>query len=207
MSIRIILDQLKKEKDPLKYLEKELKKTNDKELKKEIEKLIEKEKSKNKEKEQIKAKIPSLEQIAMSLPRLQETRTERLVDYQSRSRSRVILAGVPQQEGQQRKQQGYSEDYGSNIKSDYVTTKADFQKSLESSGLTSRAGFETTTESRHAIQQKAGDRREYIETRNNLNIQQEYSVREEAVKENLAGLNPDLKQAKKGRRIIGVYYG
>ncbi|MEK6856425.1 MAG: hypothetical protein AABX49_00260, partial [Nanoarchaeota archaeon] len=76
MSIKIILEQLKKEKNPLEYLEKELKKTSDKELKKEIEKLIEKEKLKSKkEPENKSAKIPSLEQIAMSIPRtrIQET--------------------------------------------------------------------------------------------------------------------------------------
>ncbi|MBS3151576.1 hypothetical protein J4443_04310 [Candidatus Woesearchaeota archaeon] len=218
MSIERILEQLKKEKDPLKYLENELdkaRKAGDKKLKNSIAELIEKEKSKNKnaeekkaKEEQSKIKIPSLEQIAMSIPRpgLPRVPTERLENYQSRTRARIMTPGLPQQEKTGRQQQGYSEDYGSNIRSDYIGTKADFQKSLEASGLTSRAGFTATAESKHAIQQKAGDRGEYIEARNNLNIQ-EYNVREIMVKENLVGLHPDLKQAKRGRKEIEVYHG
>ena len=213
MSIKVILEQLKKEKDPVKYLEKELKNTSDKEKKKEIEKLIEKEKLKNKKEEkkessETKARIPSLEQIARSVPRLTaETRTETIEDYHSRSRTRIIVPGLPQQENAAaRNQQGYSEEYGSNIKSDYLRTKAEFNKSLESSGLISKAGFTTTAESKHAIQQKAGDKREYMESRDNLNIQQ-YNVREGMIKEDLVGLNQDLKQAKRGRREIGIYHG
>lgn len=138
---------------------------------------------------------------------MRETRTETIEDYHSRSRARVIIPGLPQQgDTTARKQQGYSEDYGSNIKSDYLRTKADFNRSLETSGLISKAGFTTTAESKHAIQQKAGDRREYMESRDNLNIQQ-YNVREGMIKEDLVGLSSDLKQAKKGRREIGIYHG
>lgn len=215
MSIERILEQLKKEKDSLKYLEKELKKASDNKLKKDIELLIEKEKLKNKkekseknsEDKEAKIKIPSLEQIARSIPRMPETRTETIENYQSRARTRIIIPGLPQQQDQTaRQQQGYSEDYGSNIKSDYIRTKADFNMSLETSGLTTKAGFTTTAESKQAIQQRAGERREYIEARDNLNIQQ-YNVREGIMKEDLTGLPSDLKQAKRGRREIGVYHG
>ena len=216
MDIKRILEQLKKEKDPLKYLEKELAKVDNKELKKEIADLIEKLKNKKEEKtekksddKETKVKIPSLEQIAMSIPRSRppQVPTERLENYQSRARARIMIpGGLPQQEKTERQQQGYSEDYGSNIKSDYLRTKADFNRSLETSGLTTKAGFTTTAESKHAIQQKAGERREYMESRDNLNIQQ-YNVREGMIKEDLVGLSSDLKQAKKGRREIGIYHG
>ena len=213
MSVKRILEQLKKEKDPLKYLEKELKKTEDKKLRKEIEKLIEKEKLKNKEErkekganeEGIKTRIPSLEQIAASIPRTRAAPTETLENYQSRTRARVMVPGLPSQEGAQ-KQGSYSENYGSNVKSDYITTKGDFNRQLEVSGLTMRTGFTTTAESKHAIQQKAGGREEYMEARDNLNIEQ-YSVRGEMIKEDLIGLSPDLKQAKRGRRDIEIYHG
>ena len=213
MSIKIILEQLKKEKNPLEYLEKELKKTSDKELKKEIEKLIEIEKLKSKkEPENKSAKIPSLEQIAMSIPRtrIQETKTERLVDYQSRTRIITPGSSIPQsnlqaEQGKNR-QQSYSEDYGSNIKADYITTKSEFQRSLETSGLTTKAGFTTTAESKQAIQQRAGDRKDYIDTRDNLNMQQ-YNLRDEMVKEDLTGLTQDLKQARMRKKEIGVYHG
>ncbi len=217
MSIRVILEQLKKEKNPLEYLEKELKKTNDKELKKEIEKLIDKEKKSKKpegKKSEIKtaSNIPSLEHIAMSIPRarLPETSTERLVDYQSRARSTIPTSNLPQSplqsEQQKSRQRGYSEDYGSNIKADYITTKSEFQRSLETSGLTTKAGFTTTAESKHAIQQRAGERKDYMDARDNLNMQQ-YSLRDEMVKEDLTGLSSDLKQAKRGRSEIKSYHG
>ncbi len=214
MSIERILEQLKKEKDPLRYLEKELKKASDNKLRKDIAGLIEKLKNKNavkenkeeKEQPKVKVKIPSLEQIARSIPRLQETRTETKENYQSGARTRIITPGLLPQQEEAPRQQGYSEDYGSNIKSDYIRTKADFQKSLETSGLTAKAGFATTAESKHAIQQKAGDRREYMEARDNLNIQQ-YNIRDEMIKEDMTGLHPDLKQAKRGRKEIEVYHG
>ena len=134
----------------------------------------------------------------MSIPRpgLPRVPTERLENYQSRTRARIMTPGLPQQEKTGRQQQGYSEDYGSNIRSDYIGTKADFQKSLEASGLTSRAGFTATAESKHAIQQKAGDRGEYIEARNNLNIQ-EYNVRGIKVKEKLIRVESDIKKQQK----------
>ena len=211
MDIKGILEQLKKEKDKIKYLEKELKKINDKKLKGEIEKLIEKLKSDDKKKPaEEKIKIPSLEQIASSIPRarMQPVQTERIENYQSRSRARVIVpegAGAVAQQKMAR-QQGYNDNYGSNIKSDYIMTKADFNRQLETSGLMTRSGFTTTAESKHAIQQKAGDKREYMDDRDNLNIHQ-YNTRDEMIKENMIGLSSDLKQAKRGRREIEVYHG
>ncbi|MEK6856651.1 MAG: hypothetical protein AABX49_01405, partial [Nanoarchaeota archaeon] len=155
---------------------------------------------------------PSLEQIAMSIPRtrIQETKTERLVDYQSRTRIITPGSNIPQsnlqaEQGKNR-QQSYSEDYGSNIKADYITTKSEFQRSLETSGLTTKAGFTTTAESKHAIQQRAGERKDYMDTRDNLNMQQ-YNLRDEMVKEDLTGLTQDLKQARMRKKEIGVYHG
>ena len=215
MNIKELRKKLEKEKNSEKFLKDLLKKTEDKELKKYIEELIEKEKLEEKKEEkseknlddkETKIKIPSLEQIARSIPRMPETRTETIENYQSRARTRVIIPGLPQQENTAGRQQGYSEDYGSNIKSDYLRTKADFNRSLETSGLTTKAGFTTTAESKHAIQQKAGGRREYMEARDNLNIQQ-YNVREGMIKEDVVGLSHDLKQAKRGRREIEVYHG
>jgi len=213
MSIKRILKQLKKEKDKIKYLERELKKIEDEKLKNEIEKIIEKLKNEEKKKsnsDEEKVKIPSLEQIAMSIPRMSRmsvVQTEKLENYQSKTRARVAMPGAVEQEhGGARKQQGYSENYGSNIKSDYVRTKADFNRELETSGLITKSSFTTTAESKHAIQQKAGNREEYMQTGDNLNIQQ-YNVRENMIKEDLTGLTHDLKQAKRGRRNIEVYHG
>lgn len=209
MGIKKILEQLKKEKNKLDYLEKELKKSEDKKLKKEINELIEKLKKQEEKKddsEEEKVKIPSLEQIAMSVPRMQAVQTERVENYQSRaSRRRAEIPNLPQTE-ETRREASYGNGYGSNIKSDYTRTKADFNRELETAGLTTRSGFTTTAESKHAIQQRAGERRDYIEARDNLNMQQ-YNVREGMIKEDLTGLTPDLKQAKRGRREIEVYHG
>ncbi len=212
MDIKGILEQLKKEKNKLEYLEKELKKTDDKKLKGEIEKLIEKLKSEDKKKPaEEKIKIPSLEQIASGIPRArnQTVQTESLENYQSRSRARTILPGIVPGVAAQPKaarQQGYNEDYGSNIKSDYIRTKADFNRQLETSGLVAKSGFATTAESKHVIQQQAGGREEYINARDNLNIHQ-YNTREGMIKEDVIGLSSDLKQAKKRRREIEIYHG
>ena len=45
-----------------------------------------------------------------------------------------------------------------------------------------------------------------MEARDNLNIEQ-YSVRGEMIKEDLIGLSPDLKQAKRGKREGEIYHG
>ncbi|MBI2507973.1 hypothetical protein HYV89_03395 [Candidatus Woesearchaeota archaeon] len=212
MPMKKILEQLKKEKDKIKYLEKELKKTEDKNIKKEIENLIEKLKKEGKENgngENEKIKAPSLEQIAMSIPRMRTAPTEalELQNYQPRSRMRVATP-MPAETGQAQRgrTQGYNDSYGSNIKSEYIRTKADFNSQLEASGLIAKSGFTTTAESKHAIQQRAGDRKEYIQAGDNLNIQQ-YNIREEMIKEDVTGLSHDLKQAKRGRKEIGVYHG
>src|SRR3989344_1154606 len=167
MDIKEVLKQLEKEKDPLKYLQKLKKEVKDKKILEELEKLIEKlvEKSSKKKKggKKSEAKIPSLEHIAASISIPSQrvpTETIKLQDYQPRSRMRV--AAMPAQTPAQgaSRQQGYNDDYGSNVKSDYIRTRADFSNKLETSGLTSKTGFTTTAESKEAIRRQAGDRKE-----------------------------------------------
>lgn len=210
MDIKEILKQLEKEKDPLKYLQKLKREIKDKKILIELEKLIEKFSRKEKEGKKSEAKIPSLEQIAQSISipsRMAPTETIQLRDYQSRSRMRVAAAPAQVPATQQTTQRGYNDDYGANVKSDYIMTKGDFSSKLETSGLTTRTGFITTAESKEAIRRQAGDRKEYMEA-DNFSVNQ-YSEREEFIQhqERMEVMSFDQRQARKGKKEIQTYHG
>lgn len=196
MNLQDILKQLEKEKDPLKYLQDLLKKIQDKKLKQEIEKLIEKLK-----KDAEKKEAPhSLEQVVQNIsPRTQRVETESLENYASRTITRVrIPTPIFQQEEKKPK-----EDYGSNIKSDYITSNSEFTRSLKNSGLISRTGFTSTAETKDAVRERSQDKNYNLDREETISYHNETDFQ---MREDLTGLTSDLKETHKKRKGIQQYH-
>ena len=197
MKLKDILEHLKKEKNPLKYLQELLKRTEDKNLKEDIKDLIEEYKEEEKEKK-ARGKKPSLslEQAVSFVP--QEIRTEKLEDYHPRTGRTVDVRDIPSTDTEPRN----NEKYGSNIKGDYLSTGSDLRKSLENKGLVSKTGFTTTAESKEVIKQEYGSR-DYDERNEQFGT---YNERDQRMQENLTGMTEDLRGSKRKKHRMEIYH-
>lgn len=147
MKLEDIQKQLLKQKDPLAYLEKLLKKTKDKKLIDEIKKLIEKLKTLQKQ-ELPKQKLENIIRYAPRIPIEEEEPTRIQRTTITRALPSIALE-VPE------KQQ---EDYGINPKkADYDISTEKIRHNLQESHLISEHGFTSSTETRNLIDQKMGE--------------------------------------------------
>ena len=195
MKLKNILEHLKKEKHPLKYLQELLKRTENKNLKEDIKDLIEKYKEGKKARE--KKPSLSLEQAVSFLP--QETKTEKIEDYHHPRTGRTVdVRDIPSTDTEPRN----NEKYGSNIKGDYLSTGSDLRKSLENKGLVSKTGFTTTAESKEVIKQEYGSR-DYDERNEQFET---YSERDQRMQENLTGMTEDLRESKRKKHRMEIYH-
>ena len=195
MELKEILEQLKKEKDPLRYLKELLKKIKDRNLKLEIEKLIEK----LEKKEAPRSLESAVESVSFKAPAVE---TETFEKYNpSRRLERASSLNISRDTDEKKP----SESYGSNIKTSYIRNESEFRSNLESSGLISRTSFNTTAEAKEAIRQKGSD------LTGNYDIKEEkiqyHSERDSFSRNDNVFGGFDLKESHKKKKNMGFYNG
>ena len=198
MKLEDILTQLKKEKDPLKYLKSLLKEIKDEKLKKEIEKLL-----KTYEEKSSKPQSQSLESAVQSTSiRLPRVETETFETYSPSRRRERISTSFP---GQSQENNVKSESYGSSVKTDYMRNEFEVRQNLETSGLITRSSFNTTSEAKEAIRQKGSiPGKDYNIAEREERIQYSHGM-DSFMQEDASGPF-DLRESHKKRKNSGVYH-
>lgn len=181
MKIEDIKKQLKKEKNPLKYLQDLIKKTKDKKLKEQIEKLL----------EELKKPKKNLEDVVRRAHRLELKEEE--IEERPRTDIRAsqnIALNVERR----------NEDYGIRVgKGDYSLGVEKLRKDLETSQQTVRDGFLANTETQGLFDRKAGEYN--IEQRKSYQNERGVEYRkEEFIRENINGLTSIEKEIKKKKK-------
>ncbi len=176
MELKDIKKKLVKQKDPLKYLEKLLKKTKDKKLIEEIEKLIERLKSLQKN---------NLENIVKYAPRV-EIEEEPRIERASVTRATIPSIALQVDEKKQ-------EDYGIKPgKADYDLTTEKVKHNLQESHLITEHGFTSGAETRQIVDQKMGE----YSTEKQFTEEQPKYQRFEHIQENKTGFTALEKEIK-----------